>query len=206
MQYLSLSGGAIAAIVVPIAVVLIIVISIVGWYISTKNGLISLRNDMEESYSAMDVHMKKRYDLIPNLVETCKGYAKFESDTLRRVTEARNVALAASPSDKAAAEKIFGEALTSFFNVVHEQYPDLKANSQFNNLSSQLEHIEEEIARSRKFYNAKVKMLNNKIEKFPSSIVANKMGLVRYSYFELDDITQRNAPRVSFDDAPRTRL
>ena len=205
MQLLSMSNGMLAVvIVVPVVVFLIIVYAI--WYITTKNGLISLRNDMEEAYSAMDVHMKKRYDLIPNLVETCKGYAKFESDTLARVTEARKVAIAASSADKAAAERELSSSLKMLFNVVQERYPDLKASTQFNNLSSQLEQLEHEIAQSRKYYNAKVKILNNKIEKFPSSIVANKMHLERKSYFEIEDASERIAPRVSFDDAPRTRL
>lgn len=205
MQLLSMSGGMLAvAIIVPVVVVLILIYAI--WYITTKNSLISLRNDMEESYSAMDVHMKKRYDLIPNLVETCKGYAKFESDTLARVTEARKVAIAASSADKAAAERELSSSLKMLFNVVQERYPDLKASSQFNNLSAQLEQLEHEIAQSRKYYNAKVKILNNKIEKFPSSSVARKMRLERVPYFEIEDASERNAPRVSFDDAPRTRL
>lgn len=205
MQFLSMSNGMLAvAIAVPAVVVLILIYAI--WYITTKNSLISLRNDMEESYSAMDVHMKKRYDLIPNLVETCKGYAKFESDTLARVTEARKVAIAAGSADKAAAERELSSSLKMLFNVVQERYPDLKASSQFNNLSAQLEQLEHEIAQSRKYYNAKVKILNNKIEKFPSRSVARKMRLERVSYFEIEDATERNAPRVSFDDAPRTRL
>lgn len=205
MQLFSMSNGMLAvAIAVPALVVIILIYAI--WYITTKNSLISLRNDMEESYSAMDVHMKKRYDLIPNLVETCKGYAKFESDTLARVTEARKVAIAAGSADKAAAERELSSSLKMLFNVVQERYPDLKASSQFNNLSAQLEQLEHEIAQSRKYYNAKVKILNNKIEKFPSSSVARKMRLERVPYFEIEDASERNAPRVSFDDAPRTRL
>lgn len=206
MQFLSMSTGAlVACIVVPCVVVLAIIIYFI-WYVTTKNGLISLRNDMEESYSAMDVHMKKRYDLIPNLVETCKGYAKFEQETLTGITQARNVAMSAAPQDKAAAESALNSQLHTLFNVVHEKYPDLKANTQFNNLTRQLESCEHEIANARKYYNAKVKILNNKIEKFPSSSVARRMGLERKPYFEIDDITERNAPKVSFDDAPRARL
>ena len=161
---------------------------------------------MEESYSAMDVHMKKRYDLIPNLVEVCKGYAKFEGDTLIKITQARNLAMAASPEGKAAAEAALTSQLHTLLNAVNENYPQLKADRQFNNLTSQLEACEHEIANARKYYHAKVKILNNKIEKFPSSIVANKMRLERKSYFEIEDISERNAPKVSFDDTPRTRL
>lgn len=205
MQFLSLSTGALIGIIVG-AVVLVLVIIYAIWYISTKNKLISLRNDMEESYSAMDVHMKKRYDLIPNLVETCKGYAKHESETLARVTAARNTAAAASPRDRAAAERELNSSLKVLMNRVQESYPQLKADRQFNNLSDQLEHLEHEIGNSRKYYNAKVKILNNKIEQFPSSIVANKMRLERIAYFEIEDATERVAPKVSFDDTPRTRL
>lgn len=198
MAFLSLSTGALVGIIVAaVAAVLIVIYAI--WYISTKNGLISLRNDMEESYSAMDVHMKKRYDLIPNLVEVCKGYAKFESDTLIQITEARRVAMAAaSPEEKAMAESALTSQLRTLLTAVNESYPELKANQQFNTLTSQLESCEHEIANARKYYNAKVKILNNKIEKFPSSIVAGKMHLERKPYFEIEDVSERNAPKVKF--------
>lgn len=205
MQFLSLSQGALIGIIVAAVVVVLIVVYAI-WYITTKNGFISLRNDMEESYSAMDVHMKKRYDLIPNLVEVCKGYAKFEGETLTKITQARNIAMAAAPADKAAAESALTSQLRTLLNAVNENYPDLKANQQFNNLTSQLEACEHEIANSRKYYNAKVKILNNKIEKFPSSIVANKMRLERRPYFEIEDAAERQAPKISFDDTPKTRL
>ena len=195
MNFLSLSNGAIAGIVVGAAAVVIVLFAI--WYFTTKNGLISLRNDMEESFSTMDVYMKKRYDLIPNLVETCKGYAKHES---------RSLAMSASPETRAEAERELNSSLKVLMTRVQEAYPQLKADSQFNNLSRQLEQLEHEIAQSRKYYNAKVKALNNKIEKFPSSFVAGKMKLVKISYFELDDISERNAPKVSFDDSPKVRL
>lgn len=197
MNLLSMSGGMIAVCVVVPVVALILLYFI--WYVCTKNGLISARNDMEEAFSAMDVHMKKRYDLIPNLVETCKGYAKHEYETFTRVTEARNNAMRSlSPKDKLTAEKELNASLRALFNKVSEAYPQLKADSQFNNLSRQLEQEEHEIAQSRKYYNAKVKNMNNKIEKFPSSIVAKRMGLERYPYFELDDIAERQTPKVSF--------
>lgn len=206
MQFLSLPTGAIVGIICG-AVGLLIVIGII-WYITTHNSLISLKNDVEESFSAMDVHMKKRYDLIPNLVATCKGYAKHESETFTRVTQARNAAIAARSSssssaasgvDRISAERELTSSLRTLLNFVQEQYPQLKADSQFNNLSRQLEQIEEEIARSRKYYNAKIKIFNNKIEKFPSSIVANKMKLERRPYFEIEDSAERVAPKVSFD-------
>lgn len=201
---LSLGGGAIAGIVCGAVGVVIIIFAV--WYFTTKNKLIGLRNDTEEAFSAMDVHMKKRYDLIPNLVETVKGYAKHESETLTRVINARNTAMAAAPVEKNAAEQELTSSLRTLMQVVKEQYPDLKADSQFNNLSRQLEQIEHEIANSRKFYNAKIKLFNNKIEMFPSSFVARRMRLERKSFFEIEDASERNAPRVSFDDAPKTRL
>lgn len=206
MQFLSLSTGAIWGIVGGVVGGLIIIIAI--WYIVTHNSLIALRNDVEESFSAMDVHMKKRYDLIPNLVETCKGYAKHESETFTRVTEARNAAIAArsgggstaaSGVDRISAERELSSSLRTLLNFVQEQYPQLKADSQFNNLSRQLAQIEEEIARSRKYYNAKIKIFNNKIEQFPSSIVANKMKLERRPFFEIEDAAERVAPKVKFD-------
>ena len=207
MQFLSLSIGAIWGIVGGVVGGLIIIIAI--WYIATHNSLIRLRNDVEESFSAMDVHMKKRYDLIPNLVETCTGYAKHESESFTRVTEARNAAIAARSGggssaaaggvDRISAERELSSSLRTLLNFVQEQYPQLKADSQFNNLSRQLEQIEEEIARSRKYYNAKIKIFNNKIEQFPSSIVAGKMKLERRPYFEIEDAAERVAPKVKFD-------
>lgn len=204
MEFLSLSTGAWVGIIVA-AVAVLLVILIAFWFISTRNGLISRRNDVEESYSAMDVHMKKRYDLIPNLLATCKGYAKYESETFERVTKARSVAIAASPDQKAAAEKELSASLRTFLHAVQEQYPELKADKQFTNLSTQLEQCEHEIAQSRKYYNAKVKILNNKIEMFPSSIVANSMHLERKPYFEIDEV-ERSAPKVSFDDVSDARM
>lgn len=196
MQFLSMPTGLlVVAIVVPIVVVLIVIFAV--WYISTKNKLIGVRNDVEESYSAMDVHMKKRYDLIPNLVETCKGYAKFESETFMAITQARSIAISAAPQDKAAAESALTSSLHTFMNAVRENYPELKANVQFNNLASQLEILEDEIARSRKYYNAKIKIFNNLIEKFPSSYVASRMHLERVPYFEITEV-ERVAPKVSF--------
>ena len=204
MQFLSLSTGVIIGIAVG-AVVLVAIVIYAIWYITTHNAIITLKNDVEESFSAMDVQMKKRYDLIPNLVATFKGYAKHESENFIRVTEARNAAIAARGSnsadgaDRASAERELTMSLRTLLNFVHEQYPQLKADTQFINLTRQLEQIEEEIARSRKYYNAKVKILNNKIEKFPSSHVARKMFLPRRAYFEIEDEVERVAPKVNFD-------
>lgn len=199
MLFLSLEGVVIGVVIAVAAVVVLVIIYAI-WYFTTKNGLISVRNDTEEAFSAMDVHMKRRYDLIPNLVATCKGYAKFEGDTLVKVTEARQLCLnAETTEDKCAAESKLALSLRTLLNSVHEAYPELKANTQFNNLSKQLEQLEHEIAQSRKYYNAKVKLYNTKIEQFPSSIVAGRMRLERKSYFEIEDVQERQAPTVSFD-------
>ena len=146
MSFLSLSGGAIAGIAIGAAALVLILV--LWWYFATKNGLISVRNDAEEAFSAMDVHMKKRYDLIPNLVETCKGYAKHESETLARVTQARNYAMSATPDKRAEAERELASSLKVLMTRVQESYPQLKADTQFNGLSRQLEQIEHEIAQS----------------------------------------------------------
>ena len=196
MQFLSLSNGMLAVCIVVPIVALLLIFAI--WYIVTKNKLIALRNDMEESFSSMDISMKKRYDLIPNLVETCKGYTKHEGETLARVTQARSMAMSASREERPAAEKELASSLKVLMNRVQEAYPQLKADSQFNNLSKQLEQLEHEIAQSRKYYNAKVKLINNKIEQFPSSFVANRMRLARYPYFELEDVAERVNTQVKF--------
>lgn len=187
------------------AVLVVILIIYFIWYMTAKNKLIGVRNDVEEAYSTMDVHMKKRYDLIPNLVETCKGYAKFESSTLEAVTRARSLAMNATGEAKANAEKELSSSLSTLMTFVREQYPELKANAQFMNLSRQLESIEGEIAQSRKWYNAKVKHFNNKIEMFPTSVVANKMRLERKPYFEIDEV-ERQSVKVDFSDSPQARL
>lgn len=196
MQFLSLGTGAIVGIAIGGAALLLI--AVMFWYFTTKNMLVSIRNDVEESYSTMDVYMKKRYDLIPNLVATVKGYAKHESETFERVVQARNNAANATGAAKPAAEAELNSALKVMINAVHETYPELKADSQFNNLSEQLASLEYEIGNSRKYYNAKVRIFNTKIEQFPSSIVAGRMGLQRMPYFELTDVSERTAPQVTF--------
>lgn len=199
MQFLSLSAGVVALIFGGVLLAIVIVVAI--WAISSHNALVGVRNDVEEAFSAMDVHLKKRYDLIPNLVEVCKGYAAHESETLIRVAEARNAAMALASGgtgDRIAAERELSISLSHMMTMVREQYPQLKADAQFINLSNQLTRLEEEIARSRSFYNAKVKIFNNKIQKFPSNIVAGMMHLQRKEYFEVDDASERVAPKVSF--------
>ncbi len=168
------------------------------WFFSMYNALVRARNNTDEAFSTMDVCMKKRYDLVPNLVETVKGYAKHEQETLQRVVEARNLANnSVSPQEKMQNEKSFSQALKSLL-IVAEQYPELKANQNFMDLQQKLNELENEIAYSRKYYNAIAKELNNKIDMIPTNLVAKMMRLERRPMYELDDIEERKAPNVKF--------
>lgn len=191
-----LSVGGIVGIVVAV-VAIIAVIGIVAWAIGTYNGLIQVKNIVEEAWSTIDVQLKKRYDLIPNLVETVKGYAKHEGETLEKVIAARNVAMTASGDAKMAAENALSGTLKSLF-ALQESYPDLKANTNFIDLQNQLKQIENEIASARRYYNGTVKEFNNKIEMFPSNLVAGMMKLTKRSYFELDSEEERKNVKVQF--------
>ena len=164
----------------------LLLIIIIGWFIATRNSFVRLRNGADEAWATIDVYLKKRYDLIPNLIETVKGYTKHEGETLENVIKARNMAIsAATPDDKITAENQLSGCLKSLFRLT-EAYPDLKASTQFTSLQNSLNAIEGELSQARKFYNAKVKAYNTKRELFPASIVAGFMGLKPRKYFELD--------------------
>ncbi len=193
---LLLSPGAIAGIVAGVVLV-ILIIAVIAWYVGCYNRLQRLKNLVEEGWSTIDVQLKKRYDLIPNLVETVKGYAKHESGTLEAVIKARNAAMTASGDAKMAAENVLTGTLKSLF-ALSEAYPDLKANQNFLDLQNQLKSIETEIASARRYYNGTVKELNTKIDVFPSNIVARRMRLEKRKYFELDSAEERKAPSVTF--------
>ncbi len=193
---LLISGGAIAAIVI-VAVIVLLAIIFVSWYISCYNSLVSLRNRVEEAWSTIDVQLKKRYDLIPNLVATVKGYAKHESETLEKVIAARNAAMTASGDAKMAAENALSGTLKSLFALT-ESYPDLKANTNFMDLQNQLQRIEEELSAARRYYNGVVKTINTKIDVFPSNIVARMIHLEKRKYFELDSEEERKNVKVEF--------
>ncbi len=178
--------------------VVIAVIAIVAWYINCYNTFIRLKNNYEEAFSTMDVQMQKRYDLIPNLVETVKGYAKHEKETLSAVIEARNLAKSAvGVEDKAKAEAAFSGSIRNLFAIA-ENYPELKANTNFIDLQNQLKIVETEIASSRKYYNACVKAFNVKVEMFPSNLVARAKNFVKAPLFEIDDKEARKAVKVQF--------
>jgi len=166
-------------------------------FIVNYNGFISLRNKLEEAYATMDVYLKKRYDLIPNLVETVKGYAAHEQETLENVIKARNLALTSQGLDqKQANETAFAGSLKSLF-ALSENYPELKADAGFRQLSEQLMNLENEISQARKYYNAVVKTFNSQIAMFPGNIVANLMNLTPYEYF-MAESNERENVQVKF--------
>lgn len=200
LHSLLLNTGAIVGIVVA-AVVVLLIISVVAWYIKTRNAFVRLKNKVEEAWATIDVFLKKRYDLIPNLVATVKGYANHESETLKAVVEARSLAMSASGADaKMQAEKNLSSSLRTLFTAVSESYPQLQANSNFRDLQAQLQKIETELEGSRRYYNGVVKSFNTKLEVFPSNIVANGMGedYKKRAYFELDSAEERRNVKVEF--------
>jgi LemA protein len=188
-----------AGLVVLLVVVVLLVI-LVGAGVALYNGLIRLRNVVQESWRQIDVELNRRHDLIPNLVETVKGYASHERGTFEAVTNARAAAAApgSSPAQQAQQENVLTQALGRLFAVA-EAYPDLKANQNFLDLQRQLAETEDRIAASRRFYNANVRSLNTKVETVPSNIVAGMFNIGRAEYFEAEDEQVRAAPSVSFD-------
>ena len=162
------------------------------------NSFIKLKNSCEEAFSTMDVYMKKRFDLIPNLVETVKGYASHEKETLEKVMAARNgVQSAATVEEKMAQENVLTGTLKSLFAVA-EAYPDLKANTNFLDLQNQLNLVEEDIENSRKYYNAVVKQFNTKCEVFPSNLIAGIFHFEKKPMFEVEAQEERQNVKVSF--------
>lgn len=179
-------------------IILAIVVIVAFWLIGMYNGFIKSRNIVEEAFSTMDVYMKKRFDLIPNVVETVKGYAAHEKETLEKVIQARNAAMGATTTDeRIKSEGQLTQTLRSLFAVA-EAYPDLKANTNFTNLQNQLAVIEGEIANSRKYYNACVKEFNTKIEVFPGNIIAGMFGFKKFPMFEVDNPEERQNVQVKF--------
>jgi LemA protein len=167
----------------------------------TYNRLVSMRNRIENAWAQIDVQLKRRYDLIPNLVETVKGYAAHERATLEAVVQARNVAMAAQgPQDQAAAENMITGALKSVF-ALSEAYPDLKANQNFLNLQEELTGTEGRIAYARQFYNDSVYSYNTKIQSVPSNVIAKQFKFAEREYFEVDDAA-RGSVEVDFGTTP----
>lgn len=175
-----------------------IVLILIIWIIASYNGFVKLKNSIEEAFSTMDVYLKKRYDLIPNLVETVKGYASHEKETLERVIAARNQAASATTMEgRIEGENALQGVLKNLFALA-EAYPDLKANTNFLELQSELRRMEEEIANSRKYYNAVVKTYNTKREMFPSSIIAGMFHFEKKPLFEVGSEQERENVKVQF--------
>ena len=177
----------------------IVAVLIIG-FIAMYNGLVRVRNQMKNAWAQIDVQLKRRHDLIPNLIETVKGYAKHERETLDSVTKARNLAQAAVGTGVVAQAKAEGE-LSGFLSrllAVAEAYPDLKANQNFLALQEELSSTENKISFSRQFYNDSVLGYNNKIQMFPTNMMANMFGFKQGEYFELEAPAEREVPKVSF--------
>jgi LemA protein len=180
---------------------LIIIVLLVVFVISMYNGLVSLKVQCDNAWSDIDVQLKRRYDLIPNLVETVKGYAAHEKGTLEGVVTARNQAMTAEgPAAKAQAEGMLTAALRQVFALA-EAYPQLRAVESFNQLQGTLNSIEDSIQNARRYYNAVVRDFNTKIAQFPSNLIANMFGFKPREFFEITAPAEREAPKVSFGGA-----
>jgi len=187
-------GGALIGVGIGVVVVLVI---LVLWFIGTYNRFIGMRNQVKNAWSQIDVQLKRRHDLIPNLVEVVKDYMGFEQETLENVTKARNVAMAASgqgPGAQGAAEAGLSKALAGLY-VVMENYPDLKANQNVAQLQEELTSTENKIAFSRQFYNDSVMRFNTGIQRIPANIIAGLGGFRAEEFFEIEE-TEREVPKV----------
>ncbi len=181
-----------------LVVVGIILVAIIAWLIGVYNGLVRLRNQLKNAWAQIDVQLKRRYDLIPNLVETVKGYATHERETMEKVIQARNMAISAKGvAEQAQAENFLTGALKSLF-AVSEAYPDLKANQNFLRLQEELTSTENKIAFARQFYNDTTMGFNTRIESFPVNLLAGIFNFKKAEFFETEAETERNAPDVKF--------
>ena len=179
-------------------IVVALVVGALLFGISIYNRLVALRNRSENAWSDIDVQLKRRHDLIPNLVETVKGYAAHESGTFEAVTAARTQATRATgTAERGQAEAVLGGAIRGLLAVA-EAYPDLKANENFVSLQGELSVLEDAIQNARRYFNAVVRDLNTACDVFPSNLVARNFGIVKQDYFELDDEAERATPKVNF--------
>jgi LemA protein len=179
-------------------IIIVVVVIIAFWVVGMYNGLVRLRNQVKNAWSQIDVQLKRRHDLIPNLMETVKGYMKHERETLEGITKARSQAMGANTvGEKAKAEGELNAAMSKFFLVV-ESYPDLKANQNFLALQEELTSTENKISFSRQNYNDQVLGYNNKIQMFPSNIIAGMFNFKAEEFFEIENKAEREVPKVSF--------
>jgi LemA protein len=189
-----MSALVLVVLLIVIGLPLLIILFVIGVY----NALVRLRNQVDNSWSQIDVQLKRRHDLIPNLVETAKGYMQHERETFEEITKARSQAMGArNVSDASKAEGALGEALSKFMLVV-ENYPDLKANQNFLALQEELTSTENKISFARQSYNDQVLFFNNKIQMFPSNIVASMFSFKERDFFEIEVAAEREVPKVSF--------
>jgi LemA protein len=173
-----------------------LVVVLAGWAIVTYNALVGLRNQLENAWAQIDVQLKRRYDLIPNLVEAVKDYMQFEQEVLTRVTEARaQAASATGPAEQARAENVLTGALRQLFAVV-ENYPELKANENVMRLQEELTGTEDRIASSREFYNENVRVFNTRIQTFPTNLIAGMLGFRAREFFATGDDAEREPVKV----------
>ena len=179
-------------------ILLVVLAVLIIWFIATYNGFVSLKNKVEEAFSTMDVYLVKRYDLIPNLVETVKGYAAHEKETLEKVVSARRLAMNAHSMDEKIAQEQNLSGLLGRLLAISESYPDLKANTNFIDLQRQLKDMEGEIANARKYYNGVVKAFNTRTETIPSNLIAGICGFKKMPLFVVKDEAQRENVKVSF--------
>lgn len=179
-------------------VIIVIVVLILLWFIATYNSLVTLRNKVKDQWAQIDVQLKRRADLIPNLVETVKGYAKHEKSTLEDVVKARNTFVSATtPEEEMKASGELTKCLSKLM-MLTESYPELKANENFMSLQNDLKESEDKISMMRQFYNDVVMKYNNKVETIPSNIVANIANFKKEAFFEVAE-EERQAPKVSFE-------
>lgn len=183
----------------PFLIPLIIIVLLVLFVVLTYNKMISLRNQADEAWSDIDVQLKRRYNLIPNLIETVKGYALHESTVLTQITEARSNAInATNIQEQGKAENMLSGALKSLF-AVSENYPDLKANESFIQLQNELVDTEDKIQAARRFFNTTVRDLNTKLQVFPSNILASMFHFTTREFFQIEDAAEKEVVKVSFE-------
>ena len=179
-------------------ILIIIIAAIILWLVGVYNSLVRLKNRMKEAWSDIDVQLKRRYNLIPNLVETVKGYASHEREVFEKVTEARARAMGAGNlKEKAEAENMLSDTLKSLF-AVSENYPQLKASENFQKLQDELTDTEDKIQAARRFYNGNVRDYNIKIESFPSNIIASMFNFKKAEFFEVGSEEEKKVPKVEF--------
>ena len=179
-------------------IIVVVIVLIISAVIAIYNSLVQLRNQVDNSWSQIDVQLKRRHDLIPNLIETAKGYMHHERETFEAITNARSQAMGANNvTESGKAEGALGQALSNFLLVV-ENYPDLKANQNFLSLQEELTSTENKISFSRQNYNDQVLFFNNKTQMFPSNIVANMFSFAKRDFFELESEAEREVPKVNF--------